>query len=105
VITASQALFGRGSLAELSESTLRAALAEAGLVKVPASATITEMFVASGLVTSRNEARRAITEGGAYVNNERVADGDATVPGEQVLPGSLVVLRRGKKTIAGIELG
>jgi tyrosyl-tRNA synthetase len=105
VITASQALFGRGSLAELSESTLRAALAEAGLVKVPAGATVTEMFVASGLVASRNEARRAITEGGAYVNNERVADGDATVPGDRVLPGSLVVLRRGKKTIAGVELG
>ncbi len=105
VVTASQALFGRGSLEELSESTLRAALAEAGLAKVPASATVTEMFVASGLVSSRNEARRAITEGGGYVNNERVVDGDATVPADRLLPGSLLVLRRGKRTIAGIELG
>ena len=104
VLTASQALFGRGSLADLSESTLRAALAEAGLAKVPAASTVTDLFVASGLVSSRNEARRAIADGGAYVNNERVTDGDAIVPSDRVLPGSLLVLRRGKKTIAGVEL-
>jgi tyrosyl-tRNA synthetase len=104
VLAASQALFGRGSLAELSPSTLRAALAEAGLAQAPATATVTELFVAAGLVTSRNEARRAIGEGGAYVNNERVTDPEATVPADRLLPGSLLVLRRGKKTIAGVEL-
>lgn len=104
VIAASQALFGRGSLDELSASTLRAALTEAGLASAPVSASIAELLVASGLASSRNEARRTVAEGGAYVNNERVSDADATVPGDRVLPGSLLVLRRGKKTIAGIEL-
>jgi tyrosyl-tRNA synthetase len=104
VVTASQALFGRGSLDELSEATLRAALAEAGLRAAPATSTVTELFVAAGLVASRNEARRAITEGGAYVNNERVSDPEAKVAADRLLPGSLAVLRRGKKTIAGIEL-
>jgi len=104
VIAASRALFGRGTLTDLSSSTLRAALAEAGLTSVPATATVAELFVAAGLVSSRNELRRTVAEGGAYVNNERVADADAPVPADRVLPGSLLVLRRGKKTIAGVEL-
>jgi tyrosyl-tRNA synthetase len=104
VVTASQALFGRGSLSDLSEGTLRAALSEAGLAEVAPTATITEMFIASGLAKGRNEVRRTITEGGAYVNNERVSDADATVPADRLLPGQLLVLRRGKKTIAGVHL-
>ena len=101
-ITASQALFGRGSLDGLSASTLRAALSEAGLVEVSPDATVTELFQASGLVASRNEARRTVAEGGAYVNNERVSDADAVIPADRLLPGSLLVLRRGKRTVAGV---
>ena len=67
---------GRGSLEGLSASTLRAALAEAGLATVSPDATVTELFQASGLVASRNEARRTVAEGGAYVNNERISDAD-----------------------------
>jgi tyrosyl-tRNA synthetase len=104
VIAASQALFGRGSLADLAPATLRAALVEAGLASAPATASIAELFVASGLTASRNEARRTVAEGGAYVNNERVTDADASVPADRVLAGSLLVLRRGKKTVAGVEL-
>jgi tyrosyl-tRNA synthetase len=104
VVAASQALFGRGSLDDLSASTLRAALVEAGLATAPAASTVAELFVASGLVSSRNEARRVVAEGGAYVNNERVTDADAPVPADRVLPGSLLVLRRGKRTVAGVEV-
>ena len=35
---------------------------------------LTDLLVASGLASSRSEARRTVTEGGAYLNNERVAD-------------------------------
>ena len=101
-ITAAQALFGRGSLDGLSASTLRAALSEAGLATVSPDATVTELFQASGLASSRNEARRTVAEGGAYVNNERVSDADAVIPADRLLPGSLLVLRRGKKTVAGV---
>jgi tyrosyl-tRNA synthetase len=104
VIAASQALFGRGSLGELAPSTLHAALVEAGLVTAPSTATIAELFQAAGLVSSRNEARRTVAEGGAYVNNERVPDADAIVPADRLLTGSLLVLRRGKRTIAGVQL-
>jgi tyrosyl-tRNA synthetase len=104
VVAASQALFGRGSLAELAPSTLRAALAEAGLLVVqgelPPAAVL---FKESGLVASMNEARRAIAEGGAYINNVRVADPEQSVASVELLHGKWLVLRRGKKTIAGVE--
>jgi tyrosyl-tRNA synthetase len=105
VVAASQALFGRGSLDGLDPATLRAALAEAGLVEVrgelPGVATLMRD---AGLVSSLNEARRAITEGGAYVNNERVSDVDAAVSPDALLHGRYLVLRRGKRTFAGVEL-
>ena len=105
VIAASQALFGRGSLGELSADTLRAALAEAGLVTVPTplpSAAV--LFRDAGLVAGLGEARRTVAEGGAYVNNERVVDADAPLAPESLLHGRFLVLRRGKRTVAGVEV-
>lgn len=104
VIAASQALFGRGALQELTPQTLRAALAEAGLVQVhgelPSAAAL---FKASGLTVGVKEARRMIAEGGGYVNNVRVSDADAPVPAEALVHGRFLVLRRGRRTVAGIE--
>ncbi|WP_442788646.1 tyrosine--tRNA ligase [Dactylosporangium sp. NBC_01737] len=105
VIAASQALFGRGELASLSASTLRAALSEAGLVRAAAGTSVADLFIAAGLVSSRNEARRTVAEGGAYVNNERVSDAEEIVAADRALAGGLLVLRKGKRTFAGVELG
>jgi tyrosyl-tRNA synthetase len=103
-VTASQALFGRGSLTELSAETLRAALAEAGLAEVRGELpTATVLLQTAGLVKSGGEARRTIAEGGAYLNNERITDPDATVPESALLQGRFLVLRRGKRTFAGVE--
>ncbi|WP_373313380.1 tyrosine--tRNA ligase [Catellatospora citrea] len=104
VITASQALFGRGALTDLAPSTLRSALAEAGLVEVDELPSVAVLFKESGLAASLGEARRAVAEGGAYVNNERMTDADAPVSADLLLHGKYLVLRRGKKTIAGAEL-
>lgn len=103
---AASALFGRGELTDLPPATLAAALREAGAVQLRRSdaPTLVDAFVASGLVGSRSEARRAIGDGGAYVNNERVDDVDALVADRGVLHGSWLVLRRGKRAIAGLEL-
>ncbi len=105
VIAASKALFGRGSLADLEPSTLRAALSEAGLVTL--SGELPPMAVLlkeSGVVKSMNEARRTIAEGGAYVNNERITDAEATVDQSSLLHGKWLVLRRGRRNVAGVEL-
>lgn len=105
VLAASQALFGRGSLAEVAPDMLRAALLEAGLAHISRQAgrTFAELFKTAGLVAGLKEARRIVAEGGAYVNNERVADADAPVPDSALLHGRFLVLRRGRRTVAGIE--
>ncbi|WP_020520051.1 tyrosine--tRNA ligase [Catelliglobosispora koreensis] len=104
VINASQALFGRGALTDLGPSTLGAALSEAGLVKVNELGTVATLLKESGLASSLGDARRAVAEGGAYLNNERLSDGDAVVSADALLHGKFLVLRRGKKNIAGVEL-
>jgi tyrosyl-tRNA synthetase len=104
-VTASQALFGRGSLEELSAETLRAALSEAGMTEVRGELpSVTALLQSSGLVKSGGEARRTIAEGGAYLNNERITDPEATVAESALLQGRFLVLRRGKRTFAGVEL-
>jgi len=107
-VAASQALFGRGSLEELAPETLRAALTEAGLVQVTVGPdgnlpSIAELFTATGLSNSRNQARRTVAEGGAYLNNQRVSDADAPVPQSALQHGRFLVLRRGRRMVAGVE--
>jgi len=105
VIAASQALFGRGELAELDAGTLRAALTEAGLTTVRgALPNIATLLREAGLVSSLSEARRTVAEGGAYLNNVRVTDADAVPSEESLLHGQFLVLRRGKRTVAGVVL-
>ena len=79
-------------------------LSEAGLVQAPPGSTVADLFIAAGLASSRNEARRTVSEGGAYVNNERVSDAEEVVAAERALAGGLLVLRKGKRTFAGVEL-
>jgi tyrosyl-tRNA synthetase len=104
VIAASQALFGRGSVADLAPATLASALTEAGLVSVAELPSVAVLFKESGLVAGMNEARRTIGEGGAYINNERVTDPEAVPDRATLLHGRYLVLRRGRRNIAGIQL-
>ncbi|MFJ4999358.1 tyrosine--tRNA ligase [Microbacterium sp. NPDC088619] len=102
VIAASEALFGQGDLAALDASTLRTALEELPHATVDAGSPVVDALVATGLVSSLSEARRAISQGGVSLDGARVEDDSATVQG--TLPGGVSVLRRGKKTLAGIFL-
>jgi tyrosyl-tRNA synthetase len=107
VINASQALFGRGELGELDERTLEAAMAEVPNGKVDPSGepTIVELLLAGGLVDSKGAARRTIKEGGAYVNNVKIADEEwKPAPGD-ALHGKWLVVRRGRRNVAGVALG
>ncbi|WP_299558606.1 tyrosine--tRNA ligase [uncultured Mycolicibacterium sp.] len=102
---ASQALFGRGELGRLDEPTLAAALGETEVARLAPGApdTIVDLLVASGLAASKGAARRTVAEGGAYVNNQRIATEDWTPAPEDFLHGRWLVLRRGKRNIAGVE--
>ena len=104
---ASAALFGGGALRELDGPTLAAALREAGSTEVKAAdgiPGILDLFVATGLSKSKGDARRTVGEGGAYLNNERVEDPDLVPTEADLLGGSWLVLRRGKKNLAGVEV-
>ncbi|WP_197055680.1 tyrosine--tRNA ligase [Microbacterium sp. ZOR0019] len=103
VIAASEALFGQGDLTALDAGTLRTALEELPNATVAADTPVTEALVATELVASLSEARRAIGQGGVTLDGERVEDEAATVRG--TLPGGVSVLRRGKKTLAGVFIG
>jgi len=105
VVAASQALFGRGSLADLDERTLAAAVAELPTATGVVGDPVVDLLAAAGVVRSKSEARRAIAEGGASVNNERVPDEDAVLRPQDLLHGRWAVLRRGKRTLAVVDTG
>jgi tyrosyl-tRNA synthetase len=103
VEAASRALFGQGELGALDPATLEAALSETPRVTVQAPVpSVVELFAATGLAESKSAARRTVTEGGAYVNNRRVQDPEET-PAD-LLHGRWLVLRRGKRNVAGVEV-
>ena len=61
-------------------------------------------MTAAGLTASKSAARRAIAEGGAYLNNVRVRGADAVPQPGDLLHGRFLVLRRGKRTVGGVEV-
>lgn len=105
---ASQALFGRAELTDLDEGTLAAALREAGNDQVAELApggpdSITDLLVETGLSASKGAARRTVAEGGVYVNNVRIDTDEWTPQPTDFLHGRWLVLRRGKRNIAGVQ--
>ncbi|MCQ8835461.1 tyrosine--tRNA ligase [Streptomyces malaysiensis] len=104
VIAASKALFGQGELTELDEATLAAAISELPNAKVSELGQVTDLFAEVGLAPSKSAARRTVKEGGAYVNNVKVTAEDAVVAADELLHGRWLVLRRGKKNLAAIEV-
>ena len=103
---AAAALFGGGDLAGIKPDTLASALREAGGTTLPAGELpgILDLLVAAGLAKSKGEARRTVAEGGAYLNNVRVEDPELQPTTSDLVAGSWLVLRRGKKKFAGVEV-
>jgi tyrosyl-tRNA synthetase len=102
-IDASAALFGQGELGALDAATLDAALAELPGAPAAVGDAIVDLLVRAGLVPSLSEARRAIAQGGVYVNNAKVEADDAVLAEADLLHAQFAVLRRGKKTLAGLR--
>jgi tyrosyl-tRNA synthetase len=111
VQAASQALFGQGDLAALDETTLVAAVAAVPVAAVarPAAGeplpTVADLMAATGIVASKSAARRAIAEGGAYLNNVKVIAEDAAPADADLLHGRYLILRRGKRTVGAVQVG
>jgi tyrosyl-tRNA synthetase len=125
-IAASQALFGRSDLADVDERTLAAAVAEVPSVNIsidgPAAAvtvvappgtvsitpaglpSVADLMADAKIVASKSAARRAIAEGGAYLNNQKVTDVGAVPGPEDLLHGRYLILRVGKRTVGAVEV-
>ena len=108
VINASDALFGQGELKNIDESVLKAALSETGLVEIENKQNlpnVIEILVLTKLCDSKSSAKRTVDEGGAYINNVRINDPQWVVQKNDFLHAKYLVVRRGKKSMAGIKLG
>jgi len=108
VILASQALFGQGELKDIDKNILFAALSEAGLTKIKLTSempNILDILQQTNLCESKSAAKRTVEEGGAYINNVRISDLNWTPTKSDLIHGSLLVVRRGKKVMAGVEIG
>jgi len=106
-IAASRALFGQGSLADLDERTLAAVAAEVRAAEIPGNGglpPVANLMAAAGVAPTVSAARRAIAQGGAYLNNQKVTDERAVPGAEDLLHGRYLILRRGKRTVGAIQV-
>jgi tyrosyl-tRNA synthetase len=89
--TASDALFGgdASNIEGVPTFEVSASLVNAGI-------NIVDLMMQSGLATSKSEARRLITGGGAYVNEEKITVMDKMINSADVKDG-IIMLRSGKK--------
>ncbi|MCW4465394.1 tyrosine--tRNA ligase [Glutamicibacter sp. MNS18] len=105
VIAASAAVFGNGELGDIDLPTLQAVIAELPTATIAADELgILNVLQASGLSKSQSEARRTVSEGGAYVNNAKVAGVDSELTVADFLHQRYAIIRRGKKNMAVLEL-
>ena len=106
-IAASRALFGQGSLTDLDERTLAAVAAEVRAAEISVDGglpPLANLMAAAGVVSTVSAARRAIAEGGAYLNNQKVTDEKAVPRPEDLLHGRYLIFRRGKRTVGAVEI-
>jgi tyrosyl-tRNA synthetase len=96
----SQALFGAEELDQLDGDILRSAAQNLPSVDGNAVDNLPQALVESGLLSSLGAARRAIAEGGVYVNNQKVDSEE--LDKTKLLPGKLMIIRRGKKNLAAV---
>ncbi len=101
VKVAAQALFSEDILG-LSEEMLALAIEDAPTISIPASSlsdgvALADLLYDAGLAKSKSESRKVIAQGGAYLNNVRVADPDVKVNSGDLIAGGVLLLRRGKK--------
>ena len=90
----------RGSL-KISEKGIPGA--EMNAQELSQAVLLVELLEKFELVKSRGEGRRLIKQGGVYVNNERIADTDATLTDQDIKNGKIEI-RLGKKRYFNINI-
>lgn len=98
----SKALFGQGDLLEVDGPMLAAAAQALPNTPFAEGLLAIDAFAQSGLCDSKSAARRLVKEGGAYINNERVADESVILQKSQLIKGNLILLRKGKRELGAV---
>ena len=104
---AAKALFGHSDISELDLATLDSALAQlprTQIAKGQPLPTWVDLLAATGVVDSKSAARRIVKEGGAYLNNQKVESEDFTPSKADLLHGKYLLLRKGKRDLAAVEV-
>ena len=104
---AARALFGQGEISDLALNTLDSALAQLPKTQVKKGEPFpswVDLLAATGVVDSKSAARRIVKEGGAYLNNKKVESEDFTPSKDDLLHGKYLLLRKGKRDLAAVEV-
>ena len=104
---AAKALFGQGEIGDLDLKTLDSALSQlpkTTIKKGQVYPTWVDLLAATGVVESKSAARRIVKEGGAYLNNKKVESEDFTPSKTDLLHGKYLLLRKGKRDLAAVEV-
>ena len=104
---AAKALFGQGEIAELDLKTLDSALSQlpkTTIKKGDPYPSWVDLLAATGVVDSKSAARRIVKEGGGYLNNKKVESEDFTPSKNDLLHGKYLLLRKGKRDLAAVEV-
>lgn len=107
VEAASKALFGQGELKDLDAKTLSAALSQLPSTQIKKGEnfpTWVDLLAATGVVDSKSAARRIVKESGAYLNNVKVSGEDFAPNESDLIHGKFLVLRKGKRDLASVEV-
>ena len=104
---AAKALFGQGEIEQLDLKTLDSALSQlpkTTIKKGDPYPTWVDLLAATGVVDSKSAARRIVKEGGGYLNNKKVESEDFTPSKNDLLHGKYLLLRKGKRDLAAVEV-
>jgi tyrosyl-tRNA synthetase len=98
-------IFFGAEITRLTDAELGQIFADVLSKQLPASALqaglpIVDALFEAGLASSKGEARRTVSQGGAYVNNRRVEAADAVLTPANLASETVIVLRSGKKKYA-----
>ena len=93
---ASKALFSTGSAANMPTETISTEIFNEDQID------ILQLLISANLATSRNEARRAVEQGGVSVNGEKVTDSHTSYTKEDF--AEEFILKKGKKKFCKVEL-
>jgi tyrosyl-tRNA synthetase len=99
-------IFFGAEISEFSDCQLAEIFADVPSKELPRSRlegdglSLIDAFAEAGLATSKGEARRAITQGGAYINNRRADSIDRRLTPADLASETVLVLRSGRKRYA-----